>query len=79
VAEPDRSQTQKDVTLCDAMLVVGTSGLIYPAAMLPAIVRQQGGYVISIDPDEPGPSHVWLRGRAREVLPHLFGTIEKAS
>ncbi|MBL8795682.1 MAG: iron dicitrate transport regulator FecR [Planctomycetia bacterium] len=71
MAEPDWSQAQRDAQLCDAILVVGTSGLIYPAAMLPGLARQHGASVISIDPYEPGPSHVWLRGRAGEVVPQL--------
>ena len=71
MAEPDWRQAQRDVTLCDVVLVVGTSGLIYPAAMLPGVARQHGAFVISIDPQEPGPSHLWLRGRAGDVLPQL--------
>jgi NAD-dependent deacetylase len=71
MAEPDWRHAQQDVKLCDMMLVVGTSGLIYPAALLPGTARQHGARVISIDPQESGPSHVWLRGRAGDLLPEL--------
>ena len=71
MAEPDWSGAQRAVKVCDVMMVVGTSGLIYPAAGLPSIARQQGAFVISIDPQEAGPGHVWLRGRAGDVLPRL--------
>lgn len=37
---------------CDVMLVVGTSGVVYPAAALPGIVKSAGGTVIEINPDE---------------------------
>jgi NAD-dependent deacetylase len=33
------------------LLVIGTSGLVYPAASLPALTRQAGGLVIEINPD----------------------------
>lgn len=71
MAEPDWSWAWKDVTCCDVVLVVGTSGLIDPAAALPGVARQNGAFVISVDPQEPGTSHVWLRGQAGDVLPRL--------
>lgn len=35
----------------DLILVVGTSGIVYPAAMLPSIVKSHGGIVVEINPD----------------------------
>jgi len=75
MSEPDWSQAQRAVKVCDVMVVVGTSGLIYPAALLPTTARQQGAFVISIDPLEAGPGHVWLRGRAGEMLPRLVDAV----
>jgi NAD-dependent deacetylase len=71
MAEPDWTEAQKDAALCDVVVVVGTSGLIYPAATLPGVARERGAFVISVDPQEPGPAHVWLRGQAGDVLPKL--------
>src|SRR5205814_2202861 len=36
---------------CRAMLVVGTSGLVQPAAQLPLIAREAGATVIEVNPD----------------------------
>lgn len=36
----------------DVMLVVGTSGLVYPAAILPVIAKQRGAKILEINPDE---------------------------
>ena len=36
----------------DLILVVGTSGVVYPAALLPQIVKSRGGLVIEINPEE---------------------------
>ncbi|MBI3960838.1 MAG: NAD-dependent deacylase [Chloroflexi bacterium] len=64
------------VSACDALLVVGTSGLVYPAAELPLIAKRAGSRVIEINP-EPGPlsalADVTLRGRSGALLPQLLG------
>ncbi len=59
---------------CDAMLVIGTSGVVYPAAALPDIAREQGALVIEINPQATPLSDVadlTLRGPAGEILPAL--------
>jgi NAD-dependent deacetylase len=60
---------------CDLMLVVGTSGLVYPAAGLPSAARQAGAAVITVNPeatDLDGLAAARLRGKAAEVLPRLL-------
>ena len=61
-------------TRCTLMLVVGTSGLVYPAAGLPAVARRQGAVVIEINPEPTALSadaeHVW-RATAAVALPLL--------
>jgi len=62
-------------TACDVMLVVGTSGMVYPAAGLPLAARQAGATVVIVN---PAPSeiddcaHQVLRGTAAATLPRLF-------
>ena len=60
---------------CDVMLVVGTSGLVYPAAGLPAGARRAGAAVITVNPEATeldGLATACLRGKAAEVLPALL-------
>lgn len=60
---------------CDVMLVVGTSGLVYPAAGLPASARRSGAAVITVNPeptDLDGLAAVCIKGKAAEVLPRLL-------
>ena len=60
---------------CDVMLVVGTSGLVYPAAGLPAGARRAGAAVITVNPeptDLDDLAAVCIRGKAAEVLPRLL-------
>ena len=60
---------------CDVMLVVGTSGLVYPAAGLPAGARRGGAAVITVNPESTeldGLATACLRGRAAETLPAVL-------
>ena len=60
---------------CDVMLVIGTAGVVYPAAGLPAIAKQRGARIVEINPMETELSplaDVCLRAGVAEVLPGLF-------
>lgn len=65
---------------CDVMLVVGTSGLVYPASQLPLVARQGGATVIDVNP-EPGPisslAEIFLQGKSGEVLPALLRAVRE--
>jgi NAD-dependent deacetylase len=58
----------------EVVLVVGTSSLVYPAAMLPDLARERGAFVIEVNP-KPTPltpaANVSLRGHAADVVPPL--------
>lgn len=65
----------------DVVLVIGTSGLVYPAAGYPAMARAEGATVIEINPIESEISdmcHHHVRGPAAEVLPALVAAISVA-
>ena len=59
---------------CDLCLVVGTSGLVQPAASLPEVARRQGATVMRIDPQPAADfRHDWqLLGAAGVILPALL-------
>ena len=59
---------------CDVLLVVGTSGEVYPAASLPRHARASGARVVEINPDETPLSALAddrLRGLSGTILPAL--------
>lgn len=61
---------------CDVMLVVGTSGAVWPAAGLAAEARGAGAHVAIVNPQPSeidGEAHVVLAGTAAGVLPRLLG------
>ena len=56
------------------VLVAGTSSMVYPAAALPQIARESGGYVVEINPEETALTPLAderLAGPAGVVLPLL--------
>jgi NAD-dependent deacetylase len=52
--------------------VIGTSGIIHPAASFPIVVKQQGGDMIEINIEQTPLSHIadlHVSGKAGEILP----------
>jgi NAD-dependent deacetylase len=62
------------VSSADAVIVVGTSAMVYPAAELPVIAKAAGARVIEINPI-PTPltpqADVYWAARAGDALPQL--------
>lgn len=66
---------QEKAAQADVCIVVGTSALVYPAAELPLIAKQNGAKLIEINPEEThisSQADVSLRGIAGEILPLVF-------
>lgn len=58
----------------DVCLVVGTSGVVQPAASLPLVARRSGAWVVEINPEPSALTpeiDVFLQGKAGAVLPAL--------
>jgi NAD-dependent deacetylase len=76
---PDAVEEAWSLTrLCDVLLVVGTSGMVWPAAELPHIAARSGGRVIEVNPEpsELTPlAHTFLQGPAGVVLPELLSAV----
>ena len=65
---------------CDVMLVVGTSGFVYPAAALPMVARANGATVIEINTSRSeltSAVDLFCEGEAGRVLPELYGAVEE--
>lgn len=63
---------------CDLFISIGTSAVVYPAAMLPFEARSSGATVLEINP-QPTPltdkADFVLTGTAGAILPELLSTI----
>jgi NAD-dependent deacetylase len=64
----------------DVVLMLGTSGLVYPAASIPTLARSHGAKLIEVNPNETELSdiaEVTLRGKTGELLPTLDRLVHK--
>lgn len=64
----------------DVMLVLGTSGVVYPAASFPVEARNSGAKVIVINPTENGFSHctdLYIPMKTGEALPIIVKKIKE--
>ncbi len=67
-----------EANTCDAILVVGTSGVVEPAASLPWSAKQHGALLVEINPARtPNTSiaDIVLRGPAGTLMPALVETM----
>jgi len=65
---------------CDVMLVVGTSGVVQPAAMLPFEAVGHGAKVIEVNPHPSGITHlaaIFLQAPSGEVLPRILEGVRR--
>jgi NAD-dependent deacetylase len=63
---------------CDICLVVGTSGVVYPAASIPTIALQAGAKIIEVNNQESAITdiaHLFLKGEAGKVLPMIVANL----
>jgi NAD-dependent deacetylase len=73
-------RSQQAASECDVMLVVGTSAMVHPAALMPEIARQNGAKIIEINPEKTPLtgriSEYLIQGKAGEVLNRLISQLK---
>ena len=74
-------EIQSAIASCDLLLVVGTSAKVYPAAALPAIVKQQGGriYEFNLEPALSLISDYCFQGDLSDTMPRFGQAVMAAS
>lgn len=68
-------QAQDAAKACDLMLVIGTSGHVYPAAGLAHTAARGGAHVVVINPEPTaldGVADICLRAPSAQLLPQLL-------
>jgi NAD-dependent deacetylase len=73
--------SMKESKSCTAVLVIGTSAVVYPAASIPIMAKERGAKVIEIN-TEPTPltneiSDYLLCGSAGEIIPAIVEEIKR--
>lgn len=64
----------------DVMLVIGTSGLVTPAASMPIYAKQRGATIIEINPDSTALSslaNIRLSAPSGEMLPRVLKALDE--
>jgi NAD-dependent deacetylase len=75
LAEEDLQRSYAALQSSDVCLIIGTSGLVYPAAGFASVAKEAGAFVIEINLDTTPQSDLVdlsLQGRAKDVVPLLL-------
>jgi len=74
-------RSRQAATDCDLMLVVGTSAVVQPAAMIPVIAKDNGAKIVEINPERTPLtdeiSDYLIMGEAGEVMNRILDALEK--
>jgi NAD-dependent deacetylase len=73
-------KANEEAQRCKVMFVIGTSGVVYPAAEIPHMSKSGGTTIIEINPEEtPFTSSItdyFLKGTASVILPKILAYME---
>jgi NAD-dependent deacetylase len=78
--EEDVDRAFRALSACEAVLVVGTSGLVYPVAGFPGVAKANGAFVVEVNPEETPITvlaDVTIRSRAGDAMPALLERIRR--
>ncbi|OGP56381.1 MAG: RNA polymerase subunit sigma [Deltaproteobacteria bacterium RBG_13_52_11b] len=76
-----QAMSYRECNSCEAMLVVGTSAVVYPAASLPVSAKQKGAVIIEINmestPMTGQISDYLIQGSAGAIIPAIVAEVKK--
>ena len=74
-------RSRQVATDCDLMLVIGTSAVVQPAAMMPVIAKESGAKIIEINPERTmltdDISDYLIKGPAGAVMNKILAQMVK--
>ena len=73
--EEDLRRCDEALRACDLLLVIGTSGVVHPAASFTSVAKEVGALVIEINLESTAQSNLVdlsLQGRAKDLVPLLL-------
>jgi len=74
-------RSRQVATDCDVMLVIGTSAVVQPAALMPVVAKESGAKIIEINPESSlltgDISDYLIKGPAGDVMNGIMAQIEK--
>jgi len=73
------SLSLKEVDDADVFLLVGTTGKIQPASMIPIIAKEKGAKIVEVNVEESNYTHtitdIFFKGKAAEIVSRLSNLI----
>ncbi len=79
IPEAASAAAYQEAAVADVFLLVGTTGEVMPANMIPRLAKQNGATIIEINTDPSAYTHdvtdVFLQGRAGDILPEIVESI----
>ncbi len=73
------TRSEEEARTADVFLLIGTTGEVMPASLIPQMAKQHGAKIIEINPETSAFTHsvtdVYIREKAGEVLPVIVGMI----
>jgi len=73
-------RANQEAERCKVMLIIGTSGVVYPAADIPHISKSGGAIIVEINPEHTtftsSITDYFLKGTASTVLPNILKYME---
>jgi NAD-dependent deacetylase len=75
LAQDDLHQSYTALQCTDLCLIIGTSGLVYPAAGFASVAKEAGAFVAEINLDRTPHSDLVdlsIQGRAKDIVPLLL-------
>jgi NAD-dependent deacetylase len=74
LAEEDLRKSYETLESCEILLIIGTSGLVYPAASFAPVAKAAGAYVVELNLETTPSTEVVdcsFQGRAKDLVPAL--------
>ncbi|NKB81309.1 MAG: NAD-dependent protein deacylase [Nitrospirales bacterium] len=71
----DLKQSFQALESCEILLIIGTSGVVYPAASFASVAKNQGAFVVEVNVEVNPHSEfvdMSIQGRAKDVVPQLL-------
>ncbi len=75
LAAKDLEQSYAALERCEILLIIGTSGVVYPAASFAPVAKDHGAFVVELNLESTPNSSavdVSFQGRAKELVPLLL-------
>jgi len=80
IPEPANSLSFREVQIADVFLVIGTTGEIMPASLVPLAAKQNGAAIIEINTEPTRFTHeitdIFIQGKATTVMTALLNTLD---